>query len=579
MLRHAILSASAIAWACGAAAQTPQPPRDTSAPPTATARIAGRVVSADNGRAVKRARILATAAELPQARVGLTDDTGAYELADLPAGRYTVVASKTGFIALSYGQRRPLQAGTPLQLSDGQQLKGVDFALPRGGAIAGRILDEDGEPMPGATVRVMRFQYVQGDRQLVQAGTAQTDDRGQYRVWGLMPGDYYINASARGFTAGPGPAGRAGGPGGGRAAFAGGRFAAPADDQEPIAYAPTYFPGAASVKDATAVTLGVSQEALEVNFALQLVRTSRVSGRATTPGGAAATSGTVSLTPEASTSRGAGRGPLGLSYGARIQRDGSFTIGNVPPGRYTLRARSGDEADRALYSQQALVVSGEDVAGLGVLLAAGGTISGRVSFQATELPVPTDLTSIRVTAPPAEDGSFGAGGERVGKDGQFTFDGVPDGPRFIRAGGLPRGWALKSVLVSGRDVIDTPVEIRSGQTLANVTLVFTDKQTQISGTIASPAGAPVTDFTVLAFPADDTLWRPQSRQIMTARPDQNGKYQLRGLPPGEYYLALVDPSEAGEWFEPAFLDPHRAGATRVTLGEGDLKIQDFRISR
>src|SRR5439155_415019 len=83
------------------------------------------------------------------------------DLTELPAGRYTLTVSKSGFISLSYGQRRPLQAGTPLQLGDGQQLKGVDFQLPRGSAIAGRVLDEDGDAMPGVAVRVMRYQYQQ----------------------------------------------------------------------------------------------------------------------------------------------------------------------------------------------------------------------------------------------------------------------------------------------------------------------------------------------------------------------------------------------------------------------------------
>ena len=155
--------------------------RDAPPPP---AGISGRVVGADNGKPVKRARVLVTAAELPGGRGVLTDDNGVFELTELPAGRYTLTVSKTGFVALSYGQRRPLQAGTPLQLADGQQMKGIDFRLPRGGAIAGRVLDEDGEPMPGATVRVMRYQYQQGDRRLVPVVTAQTDDKGSYRVWG-----------------------------------------------------------------------------------------------------------------------------------------------------------------------------------------------------------------------------------------------------------------------------------------------------------------------------------------------------------------------------------------------------------
>ena len=246
-----------------------QPARDTPAQPSTPApsgKISGRVVAADTGRPIKRARVFVNAAELPGGRGMLTDDSGTFEITDLPAGRYTLNVSKSGFVSLSYGQRRPLQAGTPLQLLDGQQLKSVDFSLPRGGVISGRILDEDGEAVPGATVRVMRYQYQQGDRRLTQAGTAQTDDRGQYRVWGLMPGDYYVNALTRipvfggqmgpGGRGGPGgPAGRAGGPGGrgaAMAALAGGNvpqfLAGGGDDQEQMNYAPTYYPGVTAVE-------------------------------------------------------------------------------------------------------------------------------------------------------------------------------------------------------------------------------------------------------------------------------------------------------------------------------------------
>jgi len=156
----------------------------------------------------------------------LTDDNGVFELTDLPSGRYTLSVSKTGFVSLTYGQRRPLQAGTPLQLGDGQQLEGIEFRLPRGSVIAGHVYDELGEPMPGASIRVLGYQYAQGERQLVPAGGAQSDDQGSFRVWGLSPGEYYLNATAQNFNLGRGARGA---PGGGRgpAAFAGQGAAAP----------------------------------------------------------------------------------------------------------------------------------------------------------------------------------------------------------------------------------------------------------------------------------------------------------------------------------------------------------------
>src|SRR3954470_23039284 len=178
------------------ARDTPAQPQD--AVPTPAGRITGRVIASDNGRPVKRARVVVTAVELPGGRGVLTDDQGIFDLTELPAGRYTLTVSKTGFVSLSYGQRRPLQAGTPLQLNDGQTLKGIEFQLPRGSVVGGRVLDEDGEAMPGVMVRVVRYQYLQGARRLTPAGGGQTDDKGQYRVWGLMPGDYYVNAAARG---------------------------------------------------------------------------------------------------------------------------------------------------------------------------------------------------------------------------------------------------------------------------------------------------------------------------------------------------------------------------------------------
>jgi len=601
MIRAFSISALVIAVIVSVAAQpgqTPdqgqrpqQPARDTPAQPAApgpSGKISGRVVAADTGRPIKRARVFVNASELPGGRGMLTDDSGIYEITDLPAGRYTLNVSKSGFVQLSYGQRRPLQAGTPLQLLDGQQLKGVDFRLPRGGVISGRILDEDGEAVPGATVRVMRYQYQQGDRRLIQAGTAQTDDRGQYRVWGLMPGDYYVNALTRlpGFG-GPmgrggggqgGPAGR-GGVAGGRAgamAFGGGNVppfvAGGGDDQEQMNYAPTYFPGVTSVEQARPITLGVSQEALEISFNMQLVRTSRLSGHVTNPDGTATTAGNVNLMSDVS-GRG---GQIGQNYGGRIQWDGAFTIANVPPGRYVLRARAGD-SETSLFATQPITLDGSDIDGLAVILSGGATLTGSVIFTPGQSPAP-DATQVRITAPSTDLTGFGPQpNARVDKDGRFTLSGVSAGTHLVRSNGNLRGWTLKSVTVGGRDVTDTPIDVRSGQTLSNVTIVFTDKINEISGTITTTTGVPMPDYTVLAFPTDPSLWRPQARQIATTRPDQTGKYRLRGLPPGEYYVTTVDPAEQGEWFEPAYLDEHRAGASRLTLGDGDVKTQDFKV--
>ena len=109
--------------------------------------------------------------------------------------------------------------------------------------------------------------------------------------------------------------------------------------------------------------------------------------------------------------------------------------------------------------------------------------------------------------------------------------------------------------------------------------MFSDRLTELNGTLTDTQGRPLTEYTVLAFSTDTTLWRPQARQIMTARPDQNGRFQIRGLPPGDYFLAAIDPLQQGEWYAPAFLEQQTADAARLTLSDGATRTQDFRLNR
>jgi hypothetical protein len=177
----------------------------------------------------------------------------------------------------------------------------------------------------------------------------------------------------------------------------------------------------------------------------------------------------------------------------------------------------------------------------------------------------------------ASDSTLGTNvAANVDQDGRFTLNNVPAGTHWLRAN-APRGLALKAVMIGGRDVVDEPYEVRTGDRVDGVSIVFTDQISEINGTITDSRGVPVTDYTVLAFPDDSNLWRPQSRQIMTTRPDQNGKYQLRGLPAGRYYLAAIDPEIPGQWFDPEFLEQQRSGAASISLGDGEVRTQDFRL--
>ena len=567
-----------------AQARPQRPVRDTQPAPPGTAVIAGRVLTADTGRPVKRARVLVTAGRR-QSRAMMTDDQGRFRIAELAAGAYTITASRTGFVDAVFGQRRPLQPGTPVQLADGQ-VANVDLRLVRGGVITGRVLDEDGEPLARALVTVQRYQYLRGERQLTPAGGDQSDDRGQYRVFGLPPGDYYVSADAgalaqvlgRGLqqlavTFGA-PGGR-----GGRGALLG---APPTDDPEPLGYAPTYYPGVVTAAEAGKLTVGPGQELTGIDVQVQLVPTATVSGIVV------GSDGTVPVLLAPQDSGGMVRGQI---LRGTTQADGTFAIRNVPPGRYTAVARSGGRpfavaATPLRVGTQTINVAGQDITGVALALQPGVSLSGNITIESAGTPAPADYSTFRIDAPDAEPLPFGGGpggrgagplasDARAEKNGAFTLRDLLPGRHYVHVTGTDP-WTLKSISIAGRDVTDQPIELRSGQDVADVMVVMTDRATDVSGTVHDGSGAPMAAMAVIAFSADPQQWRPQSRQIQAVRTDQHGVYHLRGLPPGDYRIVALDDVEQGEWFDPAFLQRIEAAAERLTISEGEKKTRDLK---
>ena len=134
--------------------------------------LRGQVVAADSGAPIRRAQVRVSGVGLRESRVATTDAQGRFEVRELAAGRYTLTASKGGFVTLQYGQRRPGESGTPLELGDAQTLDKVIVGLPRGSVITGRITDEFGEPVVNAAVTAWHYAFVGGTRRLVRPGPA-----------------------------------------------------------------------------------------------------------------------------------------------------------------------------------------------------------------------------------------------------------------------------------------------------------------------------------------------------------------------------------------------------------------------
>src|SRR5262249_2288787 len=178
-----------------------------------------------------------------------------------------------------------------------------------------------------------------------------------------------------------------------------------------------------------------------------------------------------------------------------------------------------DDTETPQFATIPVSVNGTDLDDLAVVLTSGATLTGTVVFPSAGTS-PPDLTQVRLVAPSLEPGFVGPQpNARVDKNGKFELSGVPAGQHLIRAAGNARGWSLKSVTIGGRDATDVPFELRSGETLGSIEVTFTDRVNEISGAVTDDRGVPASEYTVLAFSTDASLWRPQSRQIATARPD------------------------------------------------------------
>lgn len=526
-------------------------------PPKGTAVLRGVVVTADSGAPVRRAQVRASAPNTQDTRTTLTDEQGRFELRELSGGRYSITASKGGFVTLQYGQRRPGEPGTPVDLNAGQTLEKLVIGLPRGSVIAGRIADEFGEPLTGAQVQAMRSAWVNGARRLQPAGTDdRTDDQGGFRIFGLSPGEYVVIATLRDD----------------RAAF---RPGANPDDAPGNGYAPTYFPGTTSPADAQRITVGLAEEVGGVGFGLSLTRLATLRGRVMAPPGA---DGGIQLFAVLADSGSTMSTSL---RNAQVRGDGNFDIRGVPPGRYRIQAMSWTESGESFIGSTTVTVNGADLQGLTLALAPAPLIAGVVQADTGQAPgfragqVRVTMSPVTPAVGPGRGGGRNANG-RVLDDYTFLATGLVE-PAFLRVA-APSGWYVKSIVADGRDVTDAPISLDPGARLDGVRIVLTQTASSLSGSVRDDRGNAVLDTTVVIFPDDEARWTPQSRFIATARPDTSGRFALTGLPASkDYRVVAVQGLESGQASDPEFLARVRDQAERVGLGEGEAKSMDLRL--
>ena len=574
-----------------AAAAPPEsrPPREFSAkdiaPPTGTSAIAGAVVDLEK-KPVRRAHVtIEGTGDIRLSRTTITDEAGRFGVADLPAGRFTVSAEKTGYPRVSYGASRPFRAGSGIFLQVGQQAKDVVLTLAPGAGLTGVVYDEHGEPLPGVPVQAWEVRTTLSGERTVEFPSAgvetqfTTDEQGRYRVYGLSPGDYVMGTAW--FYHGQPFAVRmltdaelrAAFQSAGQQAPAGDRAAAP--DPARYNYSPVFAPGVADPLAAGVVTLEAGQMRTGVDLRMQFQPMSSVEATITAPDG---------TEPVTRTTLSRRNIPSALdTISVSPATSGRYRSGSLSPGDWRLSAQLPAEAGKpALWAIADFTASGGEPITLSLFLQPALVLKGAVRFESATARSPADLSRVTVLLRNSGFTDLETA-TAIDPAGAVSITGVIPGQYSLRAtvpaaisGGTP--WLVKSVVANGQDVTDRRFEIPSSG-LSDLTITFSDVTTELAGTITTPDGGAATDYFVIAIPADRGYWMPGSRRIASTRPDGSGRYQFRTLPAGEYRIALTTDLVPEDLRDTAALERLFATSVAVTIGSGDKKTLDLRAGR
>jgi hypothetical protein len=614
--RHAIATgiaaAAIVAMAATIAAQRgggpPAPVRDNGVRPIVTgdAFIGGVVVTDESTpRPLRLASVTLRDLDRGLQRLSVTDERGTFGFSRLPAGHYLISVDRPPYVPVTYGARTARGQGLTIALEDGQRLDAIRVAMPRGAAITGRIVDERGAAVSSPRVNLAVVEAIvigsTSSYRRVYGQTIEPDDRGIYRIYGLPAGTYFIGATpglflltrgasprvptddeirwaTRTATTGPGVA-------------TGPPPAAPA-----TALAEIFYPGVTDIASATPVTLAAGEERAGVDIVIRAVPVATIRGVVRTDDGAPARSAQVLAA--SSTDRALADVLPALPSLGMSAADGSFVIGNLAPGHYRLMSRASSAAGGApapargspppgsdLWALADVDVAGADIDDVTLTLAPGMTVSGRVVFDATSLP-PPDPATVRFTLTPPPTGGpvLGAPSTQAEADGTFAFKGIAPGSYVLYGNAGTTAtvqplWMVKTAMLNGRDVLDTPFDVTPNLDVSDLVVTFTDRVTKLTGLVSDQAGHPVPAYSVIAFSTDPTWWRAQSRRVrMPVRPASDGRFTISGLPPGEYYLAVLPDFPPNEWSTPAFLQAVVPGAIRVTIRDGETTTQDVRLA-
>jgi hypothetical protein len=528
--------------AAGAAAPVQEPPRDRPAPAARAGSgvIAGRVTVFGSRplAPVRRAKVTLESPVLTQPQTVDADTEGRYRFDALPAGEYRIIAAKPGFVTLEHGATRAFQTPDPIRVTDGEKVS-ADIALPRGAAIEGRILNEDGEPVQNVLVSVVKTAFGATGRRPIAVRQARTDDLGRYRIHSLPSGEYQVDVA-------PDPEAI------GEAVVPGAR---------PPGIARTYYPGTPRLHEARRVSLSTGQNVPDISFTATRAALASVTTLVLDSSGKPVTRPGVRI-QRVGAAPGEVRGFVGRTAGSSV-------FPSVPPGEYWVMAAHAPAGGTAEFGAARLTVAGQDIPDFTLATTPGAQIDGIVEVEGGD-PLPAALRIVTIeTEYETPNPRHGAPPEavRVGSDGSFRIAGIA-GPRLVRLSGLPPAWALKSVTLASADITDAVTDFTGGNAPRPMRLVVTNQTGSVSVAATDARNRPRPRMRVVVFAADDRRWGASSRFVKAALSRADGTATIDGLLPGRYLVTVVDHLDDGSWLDPEVLGRLRSDATAIEVASG-----------
>jgi len=503
--------------------------------------IEGQVVNAQTGDPLKKAHVRLFGNDGQQNNnYGTTTDAGGhFVIQEIDPGTYTVFAERNGFTQTQYGARGTSRGATPLPLSPGERARDVNFRLVPSGVIAGRVLDEDGEPVEHVQVTATR--NARGRRQPVQVGNGQTDDQGEYRIFGLEAGKYYLSATYHQqniMTQQRTPAG--------------------APDE---GYAPTFYPGTNDPTAAAAIDVAPGAQLRGLDVTLLKMRTTRIRGKVVNGLGERLPQPVfLTLLPREKAAMGVGFYPRAMTQVRSA--DNTFELRGVTPGAYVLMAQCWDEG-KTYMARQPVDAGNNNVDNVSLLLTAGMELKGTVRADG---PSGTALGNLQVSLAPQEMMvmRMGMQGAKVGDDGSFSLSNVPPAIYRIDVYGMPETFYIKSIRMGDADGLDAGLDLTRGGA-GMLEILISPNGGQVDGSVGELQQAASSAVVVLA---PDGRRREQTSLFKMTNTDAQGHFTIKGIAPGDYKLFAWEQGEEADYQDPEFFKPYENRGEAVTIREG-----------